>query len=114
MELYRHQKKLDFLLPTVKRLLDDYPNLYIDLSWTMLEPYLLDRSGNVDPAWVALVERHPTRFMIGSDVVGRFDGVGEAMRAFDPFLDALSEPTAQKVARDNFLDVLPRNRGRGE
>jgi predicted TIM-barrel fold metal-dependent hydrolase len=109
-ELHRHQKKLDFLLPTVKRLLDDYPNLYVDLSWTMLRPYLLDSAGAPDPDWVALVERHPTRFMIGSDVVGRFEGLGEAMHAFDPFLDALPEAVARKVARDNFLAVLPRKR----
>ncbi len=109
-ELHRHQKKLDFLLPTVKRLLDDYPNLYVDLSWTMLRPYLLDSAGAPDPDWVALVERHPTRFMIGSDVVGRFESLGEAMRAFDPFLDALPEAVARKVARDNFLAVLPRKR----
>jgi len=109
-ELHRHQKKLDFLLPTVKRLLDDYPNLYVDLSWTMLRPYLLDSAGAPDPDWVALVARHPTRFMIGSDVVGRFEGLGEAMHAFDPFLDALPEAAARKVARDNFLAVLPRKR----
>ncbi|AZZ45834.1 5-oxo-L-prolinase [Pseudomonadaceae bacterium SI-3] len=109
-ELHRHQKKLDFLLPTVKRLLDDYPNLYVDLSWTMLRPYLLDSAGAPDPDWVALVARHPTRFMIGSDVVGRFEGLGEAMHAFDPFLDALPEAVARKVARDNFLAVLPRKR----
>jgi len=109
-ELHRHQKKLDFLLPTVKRLLDDYPNLYVDLSWTILRPYLLDSAGAPDPDWVALVARHPTRFMIGSDVVGRFEGLGEAMHAFDPFLDALPEAAARKVARDNFLAVLPRKR----
>jgi hypothetical protein len=30
------------------------------------------------------------------------------MRRFDPFLDALPEDVAQKVARDNFLAVLPK------
>ncbi|HBM09627.1 MAG TPA: 5-oxo-L-prolinase, partial [Pseudomonas sp.] len=29
---------------------------------------------------------------------------------FDPFLDALPEAVARKVARDNFLAVLPRKR----
>lgn len=110
MELHRHQEKLDFLLPTVKRLLTDYPNLYIDLSWTMLRPYLLDKAGKPDTGWVSLIEQHPTRFMIGSDVVGRFDGLGEGMRAFDPFLDALPADIARQVARDNFLAVLPRKR----
>ena len=107
MELHRHQEKLEFLLPTVKRLLDDYPNLYIDLSWTMLEPYLLDGDGKPDAQWVALVERHPTRFVLGSDVVGHFDNLGTGMAAFAPFLDALKEKTARRVARDNFLALLP-------
>lgn len=107
MELHRHQEKLEFLLEVVGSLLDKYPNLYIDLSWTMLEPYLLDSKGKPDADWVALVERHPRRFMLGSDVVGRFDSLGEGMRAFTPFLDALPAETAQRVARDNFLAILP-------
>ena len=77
MEIHRHQKRLDFLLPVLTRLLDDYPNLYIDLSWTVLRPYLLDEEGKPDPDWLALVRRHSGRFMIGSDVVGSFDGLGE-------------------------------------
>ncbi|MND74242.1 Amidohydrolase [compost metagenome] len=108
MEIHRHQKKLDFLLPTLGRLLEAYPNLYIDLSWSVLRPYLLDKDGKPERQWLALVERHPERFMLGSDVVGRFDGLGDYLSAYDPFLDALPEAVARKVARDNFLAVLPR------
>ncbi|PER22413.1 5-oxo-L-prolinase, partial [Bacillus thuringiensis] len=42
-------------------------------------------------------------------VVGRFDKLGKELRSFDPFLDALPQDVAQKVARDNFLSVLPRS-----
>ena len=108
MEIHRHQEKLDFLLPTLTRMLHDYPNLYIDLSWTVLRPYLLDVKGIPDPKWLALVEEHPDRFMLGSDVVGRFDDLGKYLASFRPFLDALPDDVAQKVARDNFLAVLPR------
>ncbi|HWV08175.1 MAG TPA: amidohydrolase family protein [Pseudomonas sp.] len=108
MEIHRHQEKLDFLLPTVERMLETYPNLYIDLSWTMLRPYLLDKDGKPDPKWVHLVSSYPARFMLGSDVVGRFDSMGEYMQGFEPFLDALPEDVAHKVAHDNFLSVLPR------
>jgi predicted TIM-barrel fold metal-dependent hydrolase len=108
MEIHRHQKRLDFLLPTLERLLEAYPNLYIDLSWSVLKPYLLDKDGTPDRQWLALVERYPERFMLGSDVVGRFDGLGDYLTAFAPFLDALPEAVARKVARDNFLAVLPR------
>src|SRR5690554_8198600 len=83
-----------------------YPNLFIDLSWTMLEPYLLDEKGEPDPRWVELVNKHPDRFMIGSDVVGDFRSLGKNMQEFDVFLDALAEDVAHRVAGDNFLQVL--------
>ncbi|MBM7062119.1 amidohydrolase family protein [Pseudomonas sp. UL073] len=108
MEIHRHQQRLEFLLPTLERMLAAYPNLYIDLSWTLVHPYLLDAQGKPEPQWLKLVERFPERFMVGSDVVGRFDGVGEQLHSFDPFLDALPAEVARKVARDNFLGVLPR------
>ena len=107
MEIHRHQERLDFLLPTLERMLVDYPNLYIDLSWTLLTPYLLDEQGRPDPGWQALVEKHPGRFMLGSDVVGRFDGLGQKLDEFAVFLDTLPEEVATRVARDNFLAVLP-------
>ncbi|MEO4046651.1 amidohydrolase family protein [Pseudomonas sp. CAU 1711] len=108
LELHRHQRRLDFLLPTLERMLGEYPNLHIDLSWSVLRPYLLDAEGRADPRWVRLVSRYPARFMLGSDLVGRFEGQGEHLAAFRPFLDALPEDVARRVARDNFLAVLPR------
>ncbi len=110
MEIHRHQTQMDFLLPTLQRLLETYPNLYIDLSWSVLQPYLLDEQGRPNRDWLALVERFPERFMLGSDVVGRFGSLGEQLHGFDGFLDALPEPVARKVARDNFLAVLPKPR----
>jgi predicted TIM-barrel fold metal-dependent hydrolase len=106
-EIHRHQTQLDFLLPTLTRMLEAYPNLYIDLSWSLLTPYLLDEQGKPREAWLKLVERFPERFMIGSDVVGRFNKLGQEIHGFDPFLDALPEDIARKVARDNFLSILP-------
>ena len=105
-EIHRHQEKLDFLFDELKRMLGLYPNLFIDLSWTMLEPYLLDEKGEPDPRWVELVNKHPDRFMIGSDVVGDFRSLGKNMQEFDVFLDALAEDVAHRVAGDNFLQVL--------
>lgn len=110
MEIHRHQTQMDFLLPVLTRLLEDYPNLYVDLSWSVLKPYLLDEQDVPRKAWLALVERYPTRFMLGSDVVGRFDSLGEEMDRFRPFLDALPEDVARRVAKDNFLAVLPKGK----
>ena len=76
----------------------------------MLTPYLLDENGKARPEWVTLVKRFPDRFMLGSDVVGRFDKLGQELKSFDPFLDALPESVAHKVAKDNFVSVLPKQR----
>ena len=81
-----------------------------DRSWSVLQPYLLDEKGVPRAEWLALVQRFPERFMLGSDVVGRFNSLGEQLHSFDPFLDALPAEVAQKVARDNFLAILPRSR----
>lgn len=107
MALHRHQEALDFLLPLVQRLLAEHDNLYIDLSWTLLEPYLVDAHGKPQSAWLKVFEDYPSRFVLGSDVVGRFANLGETMRGFEPVLKALPAPVAQAIAEDNFLKLLP-------
>ena len=105
--LHRYQGKMDFLLPTVKALLAEHDNLYIDLSWTVLQPYLLNEKKQPDPQWLELVKTYPTRFLIGSDVLGSYGKVGENLEAFTPFLDALPLDTASRLAGENFLALLP-------
>lgn len=108
-ELHRHQDELDFLRPLLKRLLADYDNLTIDLSWTLLEPYLLDEEGKPRPQWLALLTQYPTRFVLGSDVVGRFGNLGKTMQGFEPILQALPANVASAIAHDNFLALLPKS-----
>ncbi|CAN5251775.1 amidohydrolase family protein [soil metagenome] len=98
---------LDFLDDEVERLLSAYPNLWIDLSWTMLEQYLLEDGKNVNLRWLRIIERHPERFVLGSDLLGRFGKLGEKLSEYEDLLDALSRENAQRVARDNFLGLLP-------
>ncbi len=107
MELHRHQEELDFLRPLVKRLLAKHDNLYIDLSWTLLEPYLVDSKGKPRADWLTLFKNNPTRFVLDSDVVGRFSSLGETMQGFEPVLQALPAEVAQAIAEDNFRALLP-------
>lgn len=102
--IVRMQGTIDCVRPTVETLLEAHDNLWIDLSWTALDHVIVD--GKVDPDWLALVERFPDRFVIGSDLVGRFDSLAEKMRAYDPLLDALPGDVARRVARDNLLALL--------
>ena len=106
-ELHRHQEELEFIRPLLEEMMKKYDNLYIDLSWTLIEPYLLDKKGKPRPKWLALLKQYPTRFVIGSDVVGSFENVGKIMHGFDPVLDALPEDVAKAIAHDNFLALLP-------
>jgi len=105
-EIHRYQERVRGLHGIVSELLAEYDNLYIDLSWTVLEPYLLD-GGEPDEDWVALVTQYPDRFMVGTDLVGRFDNLASNIRAFDVFLDALPDDVAERVARTNMLALLP-------
>lgn len=105
--LERYQDKMDFVLPAVQQVLKEHDNVYIDLSWSLLKPYLINAKGQVDRNWRELIEQYPERFMIGSDVLGNYDNLGEALQEFDTLLRALPEETAAKVARENFLSLLP-------
>jgi len=54
----------------VEGLLARHPNLVVDLSGMHFQrkPALAPETGPLDPAWKALVERHPERFLMGVDV----------------------------------------------
>jgi predicted TIM-barrel fold metal-dependent hydrolase len=91
---------------TVAAFMEAHPNVWVDLSWVVYPDYVAP-GGKPDPAWVALVERFPTRFMIGSDTVGHFQNHVATIQQYYPLLDALKPETARRVARDNFLSILP-------
>lgn len=106
-ELHRAQGKLTFLRETLDELLGKYPNLWIDLSWSVLDPYILDEDGVPRASWVALIEKYPDRFVLGSDLVGHFDKLGSKLQEFDPLLDALPADVARKVSQENLRALLP-------
>lgn len=95
------------LLPALEDLLGEFKNLWIDLSWSVRERYLRTKEGEPDQGWISLVCRYPERFMLGSDALGRFGWIGKKFKGFEPFLAALPPEVAHRVARTNFLEVLP-------
>jgi len=88
-------------------MLSQYPNLHIDISWVIFEQEIAP-DNKLNKEWVALLESFPDRFIIGSDVVGIFDHYAATIRRYYLLLDALKPETARKVARENFLAILPR------
>lgn len=91
----------------VARLLEKNPNLMVDLSGMHFQrkPALATEHGPLDPAWKALIEKMPERFMMGVDVW--------APRLFEPamldrlltwtrrVLGALPPAVAERVAFGN-------------
>jgi hypothetical protein len=90
----------------LRRMLGQYANLTIDLSWVIFEQEIAP-GGVLDLRWVTLIEEYPSRFVIGSDTVGFFDQYKPTLQRYYLLLDALKSETARKVAHDNFLALLP-------
>jgi hypothetical protein len=80
--------------------------VFIDLSWVVLDDYVLP---NLE-SWVKLISRYPDRFMIGSDVVGTVSRMGQTLKPYDKLLIALPEKIRSKVAHDNFANLFKRMR----
>ena len=59
--------------------------------------------------WLALFEKHPLRFIIGSDKVGRFHDYPPVMQRYYVLLDAMKPETAKRIAHDNMLAILPKH-----
>jgi hypothetical protein len=106
-EIHRQQGAIEDLAPLLDTLLRRHPNLWIDLSWTLLPDYLLDAEHQPRRAWIDLVKRHPQRFIIGSDVVGRFSKIPRLNRGFEPFLEALPSAVASGLRGGNLCRILP-------
>ncbi|MDA7541252.1 hypothetical protein N8639_00265 [bacterium] len=62
----------------------------------------------IKPSWIALIEKHPSRFMIGSDKVGSFAGYRKEIRKWDALLKHLKPKTQKMVAQENFLRIMPK------
>ncbi len=98
---------MKFLDDEVSRLLRTYDNLWIDLSWSILDDYLLTNDkDDVRSHWLTIIRQHPDRFVIGSDLVGKFGRLGDKLKEFDVLLAELDEERAAKLARGNLLRVL--------
>lgn len=99
------------LTQEIRRIVSTYPNVWIDLSWVVFET-CITKDGKPQQAWIDLLEAFPDRFILGSDKLGKFSNYHEETQKYYVLLDALKPETARKVARDNFLSILPKRPAR--
>jgi predicted TIM-barrel fold metal-dependent hydrolase len=105
----------------VRALLNKYPNLYFDIvqskpgskyPWTGHVDAVIYASGRggtgLDPAWKALFEEFPDRFMIGSDAnTQRFHNYDQVMATFrDVVLTSLRRDVAERIAYKNAWKLI--------
>jgi len=79
-----------FYYKMIERLLGQYPNLHIDISWIILDEVICP-SGIPDKNWVRLLKKYSGRCCLGSDLVTRFERLGIELSRYDPLLDMLGE-----------------------
>ena len=65
-------------------------------------------SGQLSPAWKAFFERHPTRFMVGSDtwVNPRWEAYVALMDGYRAWLGALPRDVAERIAWRNAAELF--------
>ena len=100
----------------VDSLVSRHPNLYVDIScrndlfdrnvredYTIEDQSILDEEGVLKPEWHGLFERHPDRFLFGTDVgpPGRFEIIGDITDYYRRAFGQLSAPARTAVARGN-------------
>jgi len=96
------------------RMLDRHPNLYYELSartWPVhprSPDYTILRDGeHVWPQWLALIETHADRFVVGTDASQRsIESDAMKFESVQSFLRQLSPTTRERVARSNLLALL--------
>lgn len=99
----------DTVAAQVRPILQKYANVFCDLSFRgapqekgRFPERIIFSKNALDPAWRALIEEFPDRFMVGVDDVhswGEYDQVVESIRL--GVLARLSPQTAEKVAYQN-------------
>lgn len=89
----------------VQELIEKYPLMVGELSY---RPGLTCGGGQLCPQWRALFEKHPTRFMLGSDtwINQRWDAYESLMKDYRVWLGGLPRSTADQIAWRNGAEMF--------
>jgi len=88
----------------VDRVLSKFPSLMMDISWVVYECVICDQDDEPKPEWLEVFEKHKTRFLIGSDQVGKFSGslrLAQKIKKYSVLLNRLSDDAAACIAQAN-------------
>jgi len=96
----------------LRDMLDEYPELYIELS---LREGMLDAEDQLMPHWKAVLIKYRKRFLVGMDTYkpSRWASLPEIAAETRHWLGQLPEDVAEDIARNNMDDLFPKKQ-RGE
>lgn len=105
----------------ISSLMDKYPNLYVSLRVVGGRAPMFNKIlsfGEIDPVWSKLFNRHPDRFVIGSDsffISPELEGTGpgaqfgrrnvQKLKATKYFLSLLPSDVALKISKENAMKI---------
>jgi hypothetical protein len=99
----------------IKELLEDprLPNLYFDLSWSETAKYLVATPASIQIS-AELINRHPDRFLFGTDEVAPPDATTylRVYEQYAPLWSALTPTARDKVKRANYERIFDEARRR--
>lgn len=93
----------------ISNLLEQYENLYIDISWVVYENYIY-RNNKLSEKWIKLIKKYPDRFLIGSDNIGGYGKDLQNIKKYIPLLDALPRDIADKISHGNAQKLIDKAR----
>jgi hypothetical protein len=112
MGLSRELTKMDPKQHTalMARLLDEHPNLSLDISWRVLQDAYFSKP-DIRPHYVALINRYPTRFLPGTDFLARrirtFEDYRADLDATSDILRSVDDTAFRGIALgQNYFDML--------
>lgn len=80
-------------------LMSAHPRLHVDLSWVLYDSMVVD--GAATPPWLELVNRHPDRFVLGSDAFGSLEEQPRLLDRWHVFTDRLAPGVRRMLEHDN-------------
>jgi len=98
----RHLALLDGMLSDPR-----YDHVMLDISWDEVARYVVSGEDAVE-AWAALIEKHPARFLFGTDSVAPsdWDAYARTHAVYRPLWERLGEDTRAQVQRLNYVRVF--------
>lgn len=90
----------------IQAILEKHPKVFCEMSFY---EKLLDEQDNLTPEWKTLMEKHPTRFMIGIDTYKqqRWGELPEHAELIQEWLEQLEPTAAELIANGNMKRLFP-------